>query len=239
MGDATLLKRPAEAISTPVAFAAGVQSVALVDVVPRGLVTGGAALDAQVAVNQAGVRLDLAGGADGERYRVVLLGTTASAQELQIEVEVLVIDPDWIMPDGGAPWLSIDAFVRRFGLDEVVRMTDGRGDGRIDRDLLVATLIDAQAIAEASLATKYALPLAVVPPIVQTIVADLARARLYPGGAPEGVTEQAKAAMRMLERIQSGAMTLAVEARPADAISETPVMIAPGRRAYPDGLAGY
>ncbi|WP_231727402.1 DUF1320 domain-containing protein [Sphingomonas sp. CCH15-F11] len=233
------MKRPAEAVTTTVMFAAGVQSAALIDVVARGLVQGGAALDAQVRVDQAGVHLDLSGGADGERYRVILLGITATGQELQVEVEVLVIDPDWIMPDGGAPYLSIDAFVRRFGLDEVVRLTDGRGDGRIDRDLLVAALIDAQAIAEASLATKYALPLAVVPPIVQAIVADLARARLYPGGAPEGVAEQAKAAMRMLERIQSGAMTLAVEARPQDAVSETPVMIAQGRRAYPDGLAGY
>ncbi|MFN3432554.1 MAG: phage protein Gp36 family protein, partial [Candidatus Sericytochromatia bacterium] len=41
-------------------------------------------------------------------------------------------------------------------------------------------LVDAQAIAEAHIASRYALPLATVPRILEMAVGDLARARLYP-----------------------------------------------------------
>ena len=75
-----------------------------------------------------------------------------------------------------------------------------------------------------------------------TAIADLARARLYPRGAPEGVETAAKAATRTLERIASGALQLglpAIETPPATAPSEAPVMILSGRRAYPDGLVDF
>jgi phage gp36-like protein len=119
-------------------------------------------------------------------------------------------------------------------------MTDADGTGRIDRDLLVAQLIDAQAVVEAHLAGRYRLPLATAPLMIQKAIADLARAALYPNGAPDGVADAAKASLRMLESIRDGKMQLASAEpiAPAEQASD-PTMFLQGERAYPDGLRDY
>ncbi len=238
----TLLKQPGETLRPIVPFATSAQIAATLatTTVARGLVPGGAPLVAAASVAGGSVTLALVGGADGERYLVTVRARDAAGAELESEVEVTVIDCTWALPDGGAPWLGIAGFVRRFGLDEVVRMTDSDGSGRIDRDLLVDALTDAQAIAAAHVADRYALPLASVPRVLEMAVGDLARARLYPRGAPEGVADQAKAAARLLERLQAGQVSLGLPAAESPATaSDTPVLIAPGLRAYPDRLADY
>jgi len=239
----TLVKQPAEVLRPAPAFdtSAPIAAVLATSVATRGLVAAAAALVAEATITAGVVTLAVRGGTDGERYLVTVRVRDQAAAELESEVEVAVVDGAWAMPDGGAAWLSIDAFVRKFGLPEVVAMTDGSGAGRIDRALLIAALTDAQAIAEAEVAGRYALPLATVPAVVQLAIADIARARLYPRGAPDGVAEAAKAATRTLERIGSGALKLGVPAAdaPAEAVTEAPVVFIPGRRQYPDGLADY
>lgn len=145
----TLLKQPGETLRPVVPFAtsAPIAAILATTTVARGLVPGGAPLVAAASVAGGSVTLALVGGADGERYLVTVRARDAAGAELESEVEVTVIDCTWALPDGGAPWLGIAGFVRRFGLDEVVRMTDSDGSGRIDRDLLVDALTDAQAIA--------------------------------------------------------------------------------------------
>lgn len=242
--NSVVVKQPGEDLRHAVQAAglAPFTDAAIVAITPRGLVAGGAELVATVAIVAGLVQARLTGGADGERYLVTIRATDHYGSVVESEVEVVVIDAAWSTPDGGAAYLSISAFIQRFGLDETVRMTDANGSGRIDRGLLVDALTDAQAIAESELAGRYALPLATVPRIVAMAIADLARARLYPRGAPEGVETAAKAATRTLERIASGALQLglpAIETPPATAPSEAPVMILSGRRAYPDGLVDF
>lgn len=239
----TIVKQPADAgVRCLIAFDSPVTDIVSVTVSARGLVAGASQLVADgAAPGPGGASIAVSGGADGERYLVTVVATLADGSEREGEIEVAVVDGAWTMPDGGAPWLSIDAFVRKFGLPEVVAMTDATGAGRIDRDLLVEALVDAQAQAEAEVAGRYALPLATVPRIVQSAIADIARAKLYPRGAPEGVADAAKAATRTLERIGAGTLQLglpAVEAA-APAATETPVLISPGRRQYPDGLVDF
>lgn len=238
-----VVKQPGERLVERETFAAAAVRVDQLAVQARGLVAGAAALQAVATLGGATVQLALSAGADGERYLVTLRAELAGGAVEERELEVAVVDFGWALPGGGAPYLSIGDFVARFGLDEVVRMTDAAGAGRIDRELLTRALADAQAIADAHLAGRYLLPLAAVPPIVALAVADLARNRLYPRGAPDGVAEQARAATRLLERIQAGQMVLdaaaAGAAPPAEAPSAAPVLIAPGQRRYPDGLEGY
>jgi len=240
---ATILKQPGETLRPAVAFSgnASIAAIRAVTVTARGLVPGAAALGANATLSGGTVTLALSGGSDGERYAVTVRGDDAQGQTLESEVEVVLIESSWATPDGGAGWLSIAAFVKRFTLDEVVRMTDIDGSGRIDRDLLIGALVDAQAIAEAHIASRYALPLATVPRILEMAVGDIARTRLYPRGAPEGIADQAKAAMALLVRIQKGEATLGVPAAvlPAEAVSDAPILIAPGRRAYSDWLKDY
>lgn len=237
----TILKQPAEVLRHVVRFGAGFAPIGVISASAeaRGLVSAAAALG--VAHELAGdvVTLELSGGDDGEIYLVTLRTEQADGGEAEGEIEVMVVDGAWSMPDGGAPYLSIAEFVGRFGLPEVIRMTDGIGDGRIDRAMLVGALVNAQSVADAHICARYAVPLASPPQIVKKIVGDLARAELYPAGAPDGVADQAKQSLRMLERIQSGAMPLAMAEPPAEAVSDNPVLIAPGYRAYPDGLRDY
>ncbi len=236
----TVIKQPAETIRLPLSFDAPVAQILATTSVARGLVAGAAALQAEAGLVGGLVTVMLTGGTDGERYLVTVQAGLDAGEVREIEAEIVVIDAAWTMPDGGAPYLSIDEFVRRFGLPETVRMTDADGSGRIDRALLVAQLVDAQAIVEAHLAGRYALPLAEVPLPVKKAIADLARASLYPGGAPDGVAEAARASMRMLEQIRDGRLTLpsAVPLSPA-AIAADPVLFDAGERAYPDGLQDY
>jgi phage gp36-like protein len=233
-------KQPSEQLKLPMAFPGTV--VALIDIgaTPRGLVAGAAPLGTIGSVFGGKVTATVDGGTDGERYLLTARAQLDDDQELETELEIVVIDGTWIMPDGGAPYLTIEEFVQRFGLPEVVRMTDAEGTGRIDRELLVAKLIDAQAMVEAHLAGRYQLPLAQVPLIIKKAIADLARASLYPNGAPDGVSDEAKASTRMLERIQSGqfAVPSAAPLAPAEVTSD-PVIFSPGERAYPDGLRDF
>lgn len=241
MGVETIMKQPGEVVRRPVRFAALAVATALgsVTVVPRGLVTGAAALVATPTLNAGAVTVALTGGSDGERYLVTVRANGADGAVAEAELDVAVMDCAWAMPDGGAPYLTIAEFVDRVGLPEVIALTDGTGEGRIDRAMLINKLIDAQSTVDAHFAGRYIVPLSDPPLIVKKFVAELAHAALYPSGAPDGVAEQAKQSLRMLERIQGGQMQIPAAVPPTPAVAENPILISPGKRAYPDGLAGY
>jgi phage gp36-like protein len=237
----TILKQPADELRRSITFN-GVSTITAlhsVGSVARGLVAGAAELGVVPQLFAGAVTLAIAGGTDGERYLITAVADDADGQRAETELEIVVIDAVWAMPDGGAPYLSIADFIARFGLPEIVRATDADGSGRVDRAMLINALVNAQATADAHIAALYAVPLVDVPLIVKKIVGDLAMAALYPAGAPDGIEKQAQASTRMLERIQSGTMPIPVATPPAQAVSDNPILIVPGRRAYPDGLAGY
>ena len=236
-----LIKQPAEILHEPMTFG-GVTTISAlqsVTAVARGLVAGAAALVVVPVLFAGGLTLTVSGGSDGERYLVTTVVDDADGERRESEIDVAVIDASWAMPDGGAPMLSIAEFVQRFGLDEVVRMTDHQVAGRVGTEILVSALTDAQAIAEAHIAARYALPLDSVPVLIKGLIADIARARLYAGAAPEGVAGAAKAATRTLESIQAGKLAVAGAAAPSAAASEAPVLFHSAGRSYPDGLKDY
>ncbi len=237
----TILKQPSEEVRQRVHFAGlvAVVAVSAVEVTGRGAVTG-PVLEASATVAAGLVDVILSGGSDGDQYLVTVRAEGDNGQIAEAELEVAVVDATWTMPDGGAPYLTISEFVKRFGLSESVRMTDGVGDGRIDRDYLVSALVDAQGIVEAHIADRYALPLSTVPQVIKTWIGDMARARLYPGGAPEGVEKASAQAVRMLEHIRDGKMTLPGGSSLQEAsTSDSPILHHSGGRTYPDNLRGF
>jgi phage gp36-like protein len=231
----TLIKQPAEVLKHLLSLGGVVVQVIAVASVARGLVVGSGALGAIGDVASGALQLTLSGGTDGERYLVTGRAQTAGGEERVGELDVLVLDGDWETAEGAPPYLTITEFVTRFGLDEAVAMTDTDGSGRIDKPMLVAALADAQATADIHIAARYAVPLASVPAAIRTAVADLARARLYPRGAPEGVADQAKAALRMLERIGEGKLPLPAAAPLESPPASTSILIDAGRRRYASG----
>lgn len=236
------VKQPAEELrlTVPVALPIRLDGVSIA--ARPGSATGFAVVPTIVSGPAGGVALLVTGGADGVRYLVTLRVGTADGETVEREVEVAVVDGGWAMPDGGVAYLTIAAFVESIGFEEVLAQTDD-GTGRIDRGLVIRALVAAQAEVDAHLGERYALPIPQpVPPLVQTALIDRACARLYPRGAPDGITEASKAALKMLERIQSGNLRLGVPAAqvpPAAEVTDAPVVFVAGRRAYPDGLADY
>lgn len=236
-----ILKQPSEIKKLPLEFG-GVSTISAlgsVTVTPRGLVPGAAELIAVPTLFAGALTLTLSGGSDGERYLVSAVVDDAGGARAEEEVEVVVLNLTWTMPDGGASMLTAEEFVMRFGFDEVVRMTDARGDGRIGKDLLVSALIDAQALVESFIAGRYALPLDPVPVMVKMLIADIARGRLYPNGAPDGIADQVKVAMRTLERIAAGTSTLGTVLPNAPVSNEGSPAWVGGKRQYPDDLKDY
>ena len=238
----TMLKDPAIEAEAVLAFPADVLSVASADVVRHGYVAGGAELVAQYAVQSGKVIVTVNSGADGELFLLSVRAGLVGGEEVEQSLSVFVLGRDWQMPSTGhAGWLTTHEFIDRFGLDETISATASDAGGALDRAFLVAKLQDAQAEAEANIATKYALPLADVPAILKTVVADLARARLYRRGLPEEVAENAKIQRRILERISTGSLNLPVPAGSTaeSAESDVPVSGWSGGSVYPDGLQGY
>ena len=233
-----VVHQPAEQTNVPLGIVAvGAGSVVIED---RATVPPGTALAAmaEVAVGKS-VVLRIFGGTDGESYLLTVPLTLADGQLREVEVEVVCVDGRWAMPGGGAAMLSIAEFVDAVGLDEAIRLTDPNGSGRIDAQILTGPLVAAQGQVEAALGGRYRLPLAVVPQALKTAIVDLARLRLYPGEAPDGVKTAAANSTRYLDRVASGQATLPVTAAPAEAQAADPVLIRPGTSAYPDKLAGF
>lgn len=242
------VKQPADIAQIIVTFAlADVNGGVAVSVFARGLVPGAPALtaisDGVVAANSTDVKIRIGGGGAGERYLVTVTATDDAGLVEEQEAEIAVLALEWVMPGGGAPWLTVAEFVGRFGLEETVRMTNVRGDGRIDGAYLIAALIDAQAVAEAYISGRYAVDASGgsvnVPTLLKSIIADLARMRLYPQGAPEGIDVAAKAAMRNLDKIQSGMLTLGPQAAPSSQPVDAPVRFRAGQATYANRLNEY
>lgn len=236
-----LVKQPSEQLKRqlPIDGAAAIVTIIDVAAVSRGLVAGSEPLTVAGSLTAGALFVHLSGGTDGESYLITAQVEDANDEVREAELELTVIDGTWAKPDGGAGWLSIGEFVENFGLAEVVRMTDADGSGRIDRALLVKNLAAAQAVAEAYVSAAYSLPLDQVPEILKLAVADMARARLYPNGAPDGVGDAAKAAVRLLDQISKRQLPLPAAAPIAEAPSSSLILISPGERRYPDRLRDY
>ncbi len=98
-------------------------------------------------------------------------------------------------------------------------------------DLVNARLLDADSTINGYLATRYTVPLATVPRLVVTIACTLTRFALNSDMATEAMTERYKGAIRGLESIAKGIVSLGVDAagntpgvnRSAQISSTTPV----------------
>lgn len=97
----------------------------------------------------------------------------------------------------------------RFGVDELVLLSDASGSGVADAAVIAAALAAADEVIDGYVAGRYALPLSPVPGIIVSIACDIARFRLHKDGAPEHVVAAHSAALARLKDIQSGKFILA------------------------------
>jgi phage gp36-like protein len=125
----------------------------------------------------------------------------------------------------------------RFGLQEVIALTDRENTGDVDETVLGAALTEATAEVEGHLAGRYALPLEQAPQLVVGLVCDIARYRLCGASALEtdAVRNRYRDAVRMLEMIGAGKVSLGLTPAGQPAPSSGGVQVRPGERSFPPG----
>ena len=108
-------------------------------------------------------------------------------------------------------YCTIDDIKKQVFEDELIRLTDEAGTGEIDTTKVDTAIETAEVEIDAYLGEQYTLPLSPVPPIVTKLAVDLAIRNLYllgPGGVPKSREDQAANAVRLLEKIAGGKLTL-------------------------------
>lgn len=120
----------------------------------------------------------------------------------------------------------------RFQLTELIQLTNrDRKATAVDALVLDRALSDADAEIDARLAPRYKLPLLTVPRLLVNVACDIARYRLYDDRATEQVARRYEDALKLLNALASGKLSLGLDAQadgtpPVDGPSATtPVRI--------------
>ena len=113
-----------------------------------------------------------------------------------------------------------DELVKRFGELEISSLEDQDGTGSPVPAVSLAALLDATQEADSYVAVRYPLPLPTVPTPLVVAVCDIARYRLYKDRPTEQVTYRYEAALKWLEKLAAGKVTIFFE--PAVAPVEIP-----------------
>ncbi len=130
--------------------------------------------------------------------------------------------------------------IDRFGEKELTQLTDRANSGSIDVAVLSRALEDADAEINGYLATKYALPLNSAPLVLTRIAADIARYFLYDDRATDQVTQRYKDAVKFLQNVAGGQVTIGVDSlNEAPAATGGPQYDAPERMFTGETLADY
>jgi phage gp36-like protein len=121
----------------------------------------------------------------------------------------------------------IDDMERRFGIDELIQLTDRAGTGSADFEAIEAVLVAATATMDSFLGKRHALPLASVPPLLTHYCCDIARFSLYGDGWPESVRRRYEDAMAWLRLAADGKVRIGaeIEAQGAEKLAQ----VVPGR----------
>lgn len=99
--------------------------------------------------------------------------------------------------------------IERFGSTELAQRSC-RVDGlSIDSGVLARALSDADALIDSYIATRYTLPLASTPTVLNRLACDVARYALYDDGVPDTVRQRYEDAVSLLKRFASGEVRLA------------------------------
>lgn len=137
-----------------------------------------------------------------------------------------------------------DDLIARFGVDELVQLTDRSMAQAIDEAAVAAALTDAQATIDAYLASRYATPVTPSPALLVRFCADIARYLLHGNAATEAVRKAHDDAVRMLRDLSTGAAVLpgAAAADPTSTPASPPglaLVNAPDRPFAPGNLRDY
>lgn len=117
------------------------------------------------------------------------------------------------------PYCTKQDLIDRFGLIELVNLTD-RENTDVENDVVIEQAInDACAEMDGYLASRYTLPLTVAPTTLKPICCNIARYKLYDEQATEQVSKRYDAAIKFLFSVSKGEISLGVDGLGAKATS--------------------
>ncbi|TVP08815.1 gp436 family protein [Shewanella sp. KCT] len=109
------------------------------------------------------------------------------------------------------PYATAEQMIARFGEQELTALTDRDGTvGGVVMAALDTAINDASALIDGYLAGRYALPLAHPLPALTRICCDMARYGLYDDAVSDAVAKRNDDAVRFLEKVAQGSITLGV-----------------------------
>jgi phage gp36-like protein len=128
------------------------------------------------------------------------------------------------------------AMILLFGEPELVQLTDRAGTaGAIVDAVLNLAMTNAESEADSYLGSAYALPLPTVPAVLQTMVGDIARYRLYDNRATEEVQKRYDRAVSWLRDVSKGVVSLGIKS--TDPQPEASIAVAGSRaQVFTDSL---
>lgn len=140
------------------------------------------------------------------------------------------------------PYATQADLIARFGEREVTALSDRLATGLLDATVIASAIEQAGDEIDAYLGGRYNLPLASVPRLLVGVCCDIMRYRLC--GADVQETEPArnrfKDALRTLEHIRDGKLTLGLDPAQQPVATGTTVHICDGRRQFnADTLSDY
>jgi len=129
--------------------------------------------------------------------------------------------------------------VERFGARELAQRTDRVYGTAIDTVVLGRALADADAEIDGYLATRYSLPLAATPAVINRLACEIARYRLHDEGVPDTVRQRYEDAVSLLKKFSSGDVRLAGMEAMATAGEATVYYSFEPRQVTADALRGF
>jgi len=110
------------------------------------------------------------------------------------------------------PYAIAQDMIDRFEERELIQLTDRHDTGSIDTAVLDKVLADADAKIDSYLVGRYPLPLASAPRTLTIYACDIARYLLHDNHATEQVTKRYDDAIRFLERVAKGDISIGATA---------------------------
>lgn len=101
--------------------------------------------------------------------------------------------------------------IDRFGLDELIQLTDRNNANALDSTVISRALADADAQINGYLAARYTLPLETVPGILEKCACDIARYQLFENRVTDIVRERFENTIKFLQDVASGKASLGVD----------------------------
>lgn len=130
------------------------------------------------------------------------------------------------------PYATRATMESRYGLAELVALTDLQRTGTVDDAVLSAAIDRASGVVDGYLLGRVAVPLATVPAVIQLHTESICRRLLQTVSVDEAAQADYDAAIRYLERVAAGQVPLLPpESAPAPA-GAGPVLFSPGDKVF-------